>query len=140
MALGKPRQVIVPGGWRCEGRPEDVRKRRGQGGRGDAAHRASWYRRSQLRQPRRQKIEVSRNSAEEGRGGRSWGRRRRGKRVRLSQGIRDRSQATGGPWMHLDANGEREQVEVEDSVLWHEGAEEGRDIGRHVKAFGVNTE
>eukprot|EP00965_Chrysotila_dentata_P138817 4591327-Pleurochrysis_carterae.AAC.4 len=43
MALGKLRQVIVQGRWRCEGRLEAVRKCRGQGERGNIAHCMSWH-------------------------------------------------------------------------------------------------
>eukprot|EP00965_Chrysotila_dentata_P198741 6178992-Pleurochrysis_carterae.AAC.2 len=140
MALGKLRQVIVPRRLRCDGRLEAVRKRRGQGERGDTTHCTSWHGRiSSVAWVRRQMIEGTRDSTEVGGVGRSWARRIRGKRVRLSQGIRDCSQAIGGPRMRLNVTGERKQVEVKDPILGHQRAEEGSDTGRHVEAFGVHT-
>eukprot|EP00965_Chrysotila_dentata_P255796 6212342-Pleurochrysis_carterae.AAC.2 len=44
MALSKLRQVIVAWGRRCVDRWDTVRKRRGQGEEGDAAHRARRHR------------------------------------------------------------------------------------------------
>ena len=102
-------------------------------------HRARGHGRGRRFQARRRTAEVCRDDTKGG-GAQCRQRRWRGSIwVRVPQGIRNDAEATRRPRVHLDITSEREKVKVEGSVFRHERAEEGRDIGRHVKALGLHT-
>ena len=132
-------QMVTLGRRRCQRRLEAVRKRRREGGEGNAAHHARGHGRSRRYGAWRWTAEICRDDSKGG-GARCRQRRWRGSVwVRVPQGIRNDAEATRRPRVHLDIAREREEVKVEGSVFRHERAEEGRDTGRHVKALGLHT-